>query len=75
MIERTGQLFSSWDLARAYGFTDADGRRPDWGALVIDFSRLPAWLVEYMRNGAQIQLQWLDAVTQRTRRFLAQLKN
>jgi len=75
VLERTGQLFSSWDLARAYGFTDADGRRPDWGALVIDFSRLPAWLVEYMRNGAQIQLQWLDAVTQRTRRFLAQLKN
>ena len=50
VIERTGQLFSSWDLARAYGFTDADGRRPDWGALAIDFSRLPAWLVEYMRS-------------------------
>lgn len=29
-IERTGQLLSSWELARHYGFTDYDGRRPDW---------------------------------------------
>jgi len=27
----TGQALSSWGLARAYGFTDADGSRPDWG--------------------------------------------
>src|ERR1700739_3672819 len=32
-IERTGQLLRSWELARPYGFTDYDGRRPDWGAL------------------------------------------
>ncbi len=29
---RNGGLFSSWELAREYGFTDLDGRRPDWGA-------------------------------------------
>lgn len=29
--EKTGRLFSSWGLAREYGFTDVDGRRPDWG--------------------------------------------
>jgi len=73
VLERTGQLFSSWQLAREYGFTDADGRRPDWGALVIDFSRHPAWLLDYMRTGSQINLRWLEAVTERTRRFLAQL--
>ena len=28
----TGQALSSWRLAREYGFTDVDGRRPDWGA-------------------------------------------
>ena len=27
-----GQGLSSWQLAREYGFTDADGGRPDWGA-------------------------------------------
>lgn len=29
--QKTGRLFSSWALAREYGFTDVDGRRPDWG--------------------------------------------
>jgi NAD(P)-dependent dehydrogenase (short-subunit alcohol dehydrogenase family) len=27
-----GRVFSSWTLAREYGFTDLDGSRPDWGA-------------------------------------------
>jgi len=27
----TGQALSSWQLAPEYGFTDADGTRPDWG--------------------------------------------
>jgi NAD(P)-dependent dehydrogenase (short-subunit alcohol dehydrogenase family) len=30
-FKRTGQLLSSWQLARDYGVVDADGRRPDWG--------------------------------------------
>lgn len=29
---RAGQVFASWTLAREYGFTDIDGRKPDWGA-------------------------------------------
>ncbi len=29
--KKSGGLFSSWALAREYGFTDLDGRRPDWG--------------------------------------------
>ena len=28
---KAGQVFASWTLAREYGFTDIDGRRPDWG--------------------------------------------
>lgn len=28
----SGSVLSSWGLAREYGFTDVDGRRPDWGA-------------------------------------------
>lgn len=31
VAQRSGGLYSSWGLAREYGFTDLDGRRPDWG--------------------------------------------
>ena len=27
---KNGRVFSSWGLAREYGFEDVDGRRPDW---------------------------------------------
>jgi len=37
-----GQLLSSWGARRHYGFTDYDGRRPDWGALAIDWSLIAA---------------------------------
>jgi NAD(P)-dependent dehydrogenase (short-subunit alcohol dehydrogenase family) len=73
VLERTGQLCGSWELAREYQFVDADGRRPDWGALAIDFSRLPPSLVERLRSGARIQLQWMGAVSTRTTAFLKQL--
>jgi len=29
---KSGRVFSTWALAREYGFTDIDGSRPDWGA-------------------------------------------
>ena len=73
VLERSGQLLSSWALAREYGFTDHDGRRPDWGALDIDVTHLPQRLVDYMRTGAEIQVRWLDALLARTKRFLQQL--
>jgi NAD(P)-dependent dehydrogenase (short-subunit alcohol dehydrogenase family) len=73
ILARSGQLFSSWELGREFGFTDVDGRRPDWGALKIDFSGLPPWLIEIMRNGSEIQLAWLHTVTERTKRFRDQL--
>jgi NAD(P)-dependent dehydrogenase (short-subunit alcohol dehydrogenase family) len=73
ILKRSGQLFSSWELGREYGFTDADGRRPDWGAIAIDFSKHPAWLLELMRARSDIQLEWLKALTRRTKRLSAQL--
>jgi NAD(P)-dependent dehydrogenase (short-subunit alcohol dehydrogenase family) len=30
ILEKSGRAFSSWGLAREYGFTDRDGSRPDW---------------------------------------------
>ena len=31
VMERSGRVWSSWTLARDYGFSDVDGARPDWG--------------------------------------------
>ncbi len=32
---KSGGLYSSWALAKEYGFTDVDGRRPDWGSFFL----------------------------------------
>jgi NAD(P)-dependent dehydrogenase (short-subunit alcohol dehydrogenase family) len=69
MLDRTGMLLSSWELARAYGFTDYDGRRPDWGRHSIDFSVLPKEWTDWFRAGTDLQVQWLTTVTARTKQF------
>jgi NAD(P)-dependent dehydrogenase (short-subunit alcohol dehydrogenase family) len=56
VIEHTGQLLSSWELAGRYGFTDYDGRRPNWGRLAIDWSVLPPDMVQLFRTGIDLQL-------------------
>lgn len=28
---KSGGVYTSWGLAKEYGFTDIDGRQPDWG--------------------------------------------
>ncbi|SPF47190.1 Dehydrogenase/reductase (SDR family) member [Candidatus Sulfopaludibacter sp. SbA4] len=33
-MEKSGGLYSSWGLAREYGFTDIDGSQPDWSQQV-----------------------------------------
>lgn len=73
ILDRSGQLFSSWELGREYRFTDADGRRPDWGALEIDFSKHPEQLLQLLRTGSEIQLRWLSELSRKTKRFLNQL--
>jgi NAD(P)-dependent dehydrogenase (short-subunit alcohol dehydrogenase family) len=73
ILKRSGQLLSSWEVGRQYSLTDADGRRPDWGNAKIDFSQLPRQLLQLMRTGTEIQLQWLSNLTKRTKRFQAQL--
>jgi NAD(P)-dependent dehydrogenase (short-subunit alcohol dehydrogenase family) len=40
---KAGGVWASWSLAREYGFTDVDGRRPDFGAY---FDRVVAEIVE-----------------------------
>ena len=73
VLDRSGQLLSSWELGREYGFTDYDGRRPDWGRLAIDFSVVPPSLVDMFRTGTRLQLEWLAIVAERTRQFLAKI--
>jgi NAD(P)-dependent dehydrogenase (short-subunit alcohol dehydrogenase family) len=73
IMKHTGQLFSSWELAREYKFTDYDGRRPDWGRLKIDFSGMPPDFLTYFRIGGRLTLAWLDRVTARAKSFGKQL--
>jgi NAD(P)-dependent dehydrogenase (short-subunit alcohol dehydrogenase family) len=73
ILDLTGQLLSSWEIARERGITDYDGRRPDWGKLAIDFSVLPPAFVDMFRTGAELQLAWLQRVTARTAEFLAKI--
>jgi len=69
VLDHSGQLLSSWEMGRQYGFTDADGRRPDWGALDVDYSRLPASWKEAFRDALQVQSEWLKVLSSRTERF------
>jgi NAD(P)-dependent dehydrogenase (short-subunit alcohol dehydrogenase family) len=73
MMRYTGQLLSSWEVARRYRFTDVDGRRPDWGALAIDFSMLPADLMAMFETGVTLQTEWLRTLLRRTKEFAAKL--
>jgi hypothetical protein len=70
VLERTGHLLSSWELARHYGFTDADGHRPDWGAFEPDFSELPAGLIDVIYTGLELQRGWLSALNTRTEQYI-----
>jgi len=73
LLDHSGQLFSSWALANKYGVTDADGRKPDWGAHEIDFSRHPKSLVELLRIGSEMQIRFLRETADRSERLLRQL--
>ena len=50
VLEKSGGLYSSWNLAHEYGFTDIDGSRPDFGAQ-FDFD-------EYFSKSSQTGLRW-----------------
>ncbi|HLG59147.1 MAG TPA: SDR family NAD(P)-dependent oxidoreductase [Vicinamibacterales bacterium] len=70
---RSGMLFSSWELARDYGFTDYDGRRPDWGRHKIDWSVLPPEWIDLFRTGTDLEIKWLTTLAARTKKFRAKV--
>jgi NAD(P)-dependent dehydrogenase (short-subunit alcohol dehydrogenase family) len=71
VMKRSGYLFSSWELGREYGFTDADGRRPDWGSKDVDFSVVPESVRTLILDGLQFQREWLKVLSTRTENYLA----
>lgn len=73
ILARTGQLCSSWELGREYGFSDYDGRRPDWGRHAIDFSGMPASFTALFRTVSDLHLAWLTTLAERTTEFAAKI--
>ena len=69
ILEQSGQLLTSWELGRKYDLTDADGSRPDWGAANVNYSQLPAPLIEALRDAAQMQTKWLQILLEQTEHF------
>jgi hypothetical protein len=55
VMERSGDVTSSWELARQYDVMDADGRRPDWEALWEGIaSSFPGF-----QEGFRREMRWL----------------
>jgi hypothetical protein len=67
VLARSGEITSSWELARGYGFTDADGRRPDSGKHFTE-NVFPS--LRWLREGLQRQADWLDRLARRARGYL-----
>ncbi len=65
MFDRSGDLLSSWELARHYGVVDADGRRPDWGPY---FETIAPKYKSY-QEGFRREAEWLTRIATRARRY------
>ena len=67
VMARTGDVISSWEIARELGFTDADGTRPDWGRHGRE-SVVPS--LKWFRDGLQRYVALLDRHAERARSYL-----
>jgi NAD(P)-dependent dehydrogenase (short-subunit alcohol dehydrogenase family) len=67
ILQRTGDVTSSWAVAAEFGLTDADGTRPDWGAH-LEQTLLPS--MKWYRNGMERHVAWLDRLSQRGKVYL-----
>jgi NAD(P)-dependent dehydrogenase (short-subunit alcohol dehydrogenase family) len=65
----SGHLTSSWEVAREYKLTDADGTTRDWGQHWRD-SVMPA--MPEMKTGTQRQIEWLDRIADRLRWYVGE---
>ena len=67
VLERSGDVYSSWELAREYGLTDADGSRPDWGA---HFTEIVVAEFPGMRTGIERYVHLLERHVRRMKNYL-----
>ena len=67
ILSRSGDLLSSWGVAREYGLTDADGSRPDWGA---HFSAVVIPEMNWLRESVERHVQYLEKLSTRARGYL-----
>lgn len=66
VFARTGQLTSSWAVAREFDLSDADGTRPDWG---VHWKKIMPE-IKWLRDGMQRHVAWLDAIARRGESYL-----
>lgn len=64
VFERSGALLSSYGLAREYGFTDYDGRRPDIGKMFAG--------MDMMKKPLRRHVEWLDGLTRCAKQYLGE---
>jgi NAD(P)-dependent dehydrogenase (short-subunit alcohol dehydrogenase family) len=67
VLARTGDVTCSWDVAREFGFTDADGSRPDWGRHCQE-NVIPS--MKWMKEGLQRYVDLLERHAGRVRGYL-----
>jgi NAD(P)-dependent dehydrogenase (short-subunit alcohol dehydrogenase family) len=64
VMERSGDVTSSWELARQYNVEDEDGRRPDWGAHWVKIApSYPSY-----QEGFRREMRWLDQLARSAER-------
>jgi len=69
VLEKSGELTSSWELSRIYGFTDADGTRPDWGEHAKEIE-WPDWLTKFVEPG----IRRMETMVERMKVYLPKPK-
>jgi NAD(P)-dependent dehydrogenase (short-subunit alcohol dehydrogenase family) len=67
VLARTGDVTCSWDVAREFGFTDADGTRPDWGRHGQEHV-IPS--MKWLKEGLQRYVDLLERHAGRVRGYL-----
>jgi NAD(P)-dependent dehydrogenase (short-subunit alcohol dehydrogenase family) len=65
VMERAGDLTSSWELARQYGVLDADGRQPDWES---HWEKIAPSYPSF-QEGFGREALWLDRIARRAERY------
>jgi NAD(P)-dependent dehydrogenase (short-subunit alcohol dehydrogenase family) len=68
ILARSGDITSSWEVAREFGFTDADGRPADWGRQWEKIQDQPAYA--WLREALERHVTWLDKLSRRGKGYL-----